>query len=74
MESNFETVWQSFDSLLQLVTVAMLRANRKGHTSRAIGAAIALQVLLQSVLRMLPAERVAKRQTLLPKLVQASEG
>ena len=55
------------DSILQVVMLTMLRANRMGHASRCSGAAIVVLKLLRQTL-----EPCAK-QTLLPMVLQAAD-
>ena len=59
---------------LRLVCISMLRANRVGQANRCLGSAVSLLELLDKAL-MLPAgpERLSKADTLVPKLIQASE-
>ena len=55
------------ETVIQLVMLGMLRANRKGHLSRCIGATVILLKLLREAVDKCPA------QTSFPKLMQAGD-
>ena len=60
--------------LLQLVTIAILRANRIGQTNRCIGAVKQLTTLLSKQLSIVsPAERTKGRTSVMPKISQHAE-
>jgi thioredoxin-like negative regulator of GroEL len=60
-------------SILSLVTLSMLRANRLGHTNRCIGTVIALEALLSKTLKVPREDRAKQGPTLTPKLIQMGE-
>ena len=59
--------------VFNLVSIIMLRANRLGHTNRAIGVVIGLESLLKKVLAIPLERRQAEGATLIPKLMQIGE-
>jgi hypothetical protein len=60
-------------TMLNLVSICMLRSNRLGHTNRCIGMTIALDGLLTKILKVELKDRPYEGSTLRPKLIQASE-
>jgi hypothetical protein len=64
---------ETLTSVFHLVSVVMLRANRLGHTNRAIGIVIGLESLLKKILKVPVENRALEGRTLIPKLIQVSE-
>ena len=64
---------ESISSMLSLVTISMLRANRLGHVNRCIGATIGLDTLLTKVLGLDHMRRSLEGGALVPKLIQSGE-
>jgi hypothetical protein len=64
---------KSIQTMLNLVSVGMLRANRLGHVNRCIGAVIGLDALLQKVLSLKHDQKLPQGSVLAPKLIQAGE-
>eukprot|EP00968_Pinguiococcus_pyrenoidosus_P019198 scaffold2042_cov295-Pinguiococcus_pyrenoidosus.AAC.6 len=64
---------ETCDESMALVTNAMLRANRMGHTNRCIGACIQMEKLLKSMQKMTTQARLDSLSSLTPKLTQTSQ-
>ena len=64
---------ETISTLMNIVSIIMLRSNRLGQTNRCIGTLINLISLLEKVLKIHRTERVEKGATLAPKLIQLSE-
>mmetsp|Transcript_21594 Transcript_21594/g.31811 ORF Transcript_21594/g.31811 Transcript_21594/m.31811 type:complete len:2705 (-) Transcript_21594:384-8498(-) len=60
------------NTIFDLVTVGMLRANRAGHANRCMGTIITLLGLLDKLLDLPQDQRCKEKGTLLPKIVQTS--
>ncbi len=60
-------------SLLSIVSLVMLRANRLGQTNRCIGTLISLESLLDKIVQIPFKDRARKGSVLAPKLIQSSE-
>ena len=60
-------------SLLDLVSSAMLRANRVGHINRSIGVAISLEELLVKILAIPIENRLEEGHAIIPQVIQVGE-
>jgi hypothetical protein len=60
-------------TLMNIISLVMLRSNRLGQTNRCIGTLINLISLLEKVIKIPRSERRVKGATLGPKLIQLSE-
>lgn len=61
------------DSILNVVSVSLLKANRVGHANRCIAATLKLLSMVDKVISLEPTQRSAKQASLLPSLLQASQ-